>query len=328
MDKKALDALIQSIDKKHGKGALITPQSDFVKDVDAISSGSISLDMALGIGGYAVGRIIEIYGQESSGKTTLAIHAMVEAQSKESEKYVGIIDAEHAFDLTYAKNLGLDADRFVISQPDCGEQGLDILTQSIRSGMFSLMVVDSVTAMQPKSVIDGEIGDANVGKHARLMSQSLGKITQAASNTGTTVIFINQMREKVGVMFGSPWTTTGGNALKFYASMRLEISRVGSVKEGDEIVGNSSKVKVAKNKLSSPFKVCEFDIRFGEGVDKIAEMLRIAEDAGVIKKSGSWFSYGDTRLSQGREATRAVLKDNPELCDEILEKIFLVIEKQ
>ncbi len=282
---------------------------------EAISTGSISLDTALGIGGFPKGRIIEIYGPESSGKTTLAIHAIAEAQKKGG--IAAFIDAEHAFDPVYARKLGVDVDNLLVSQPDNGEQALEIADNLIRSGAIDIIVIDSVAALTPKAEIDGEMGDSKVGLHARLMSQALRKMTSTISKTGCCCIFINQLREKIGVMFGNPETTTGGNALKFYASVRLDIRRIQAIKDGDQNIGNRVKVKVVKNKVAPPFRTCEFDLMFGEGISKQGEIVDLGVETGVIKKSGSWFSYGESKLAQGREGVKALLRDNPELSDEL-----------
>jgi recombination protein RecA len=295
-------------------------------DVEAISSGSLGLDLALGVGGYPRGRVIEIYGPESSGKTTLTIHAIAEAQK--AGGIAAFIDAEHAFDRFYAENLGVDIDNLIISQPDHGEQALEITENLIRSGAIDIIVIDSVAALTPKSEIEGEMGDSKMGLHARLMSQALRKLTGTISKTNCTVIFINQLREKIGVMFGNPETTTGGNALKFYASVRLDIRRRTQIKDGDQVIGNSTKVKVVKNKVAPPFQQAEFDIMYGEGVSKVGEILDIGVTYGIIKKSGSWFSYGDTKLGQGRDAVKNLIKDNPELAEELEEKIKEAIENQ
>ncbi|MCQ2184900.1 MAG: recombinase RecA, partial [Bacteroidales bacterium] len=288
-------------------------------DVSVIPSGSIALDHALGIGGYPRGRIIEIYGPESSGKTTLAIHAI--AQAQKAGGIAAIIDAEHAFDRTYAKNLGVDLDTLLISQPDCGEQALEIADNLIRSGAIDIIVIDSVAALTPKAEIEGEMGDAKMGLHARLMSQALRKLTANISKTNTCCIFINQLRDKIGVLFGNPETTTGGNALKFYASVRVDVRKTTQLKDGDEATGNRTKVKIVKNKMAPPFKKCEFDIVFGEGISHVGEVIDLAVDFDIIRKSGSWFSYGETKLAQGRDAVKQLLSDNVELCDEIEAKI-------
>jgi len=296
------------------------------EEVDAISSGSLGLDLALGVGGYPRGRVIEIYGPESSGKTTLTLHAIAEAQK--AGGIAAFIDAEHAFDKFYAENLGVDIDNLIISQPDHGEQALEITENLIRSGAVDIVVIDSVAALTPKSEIEGEMGDSKMGLHARLMSQALRKLTGTISKTNCTVIFINQLREKIGVMFGNPETTTGGNALKFYASVRLDIRRRTQIKEGDRVIGNSTKVKVVKNKVAPPFQIAEFDIMYGEGISKVGEILDIGVELGIVKKSGSWFSYGETKLGQGRDAVKGLIKDNLELAEELEGKIKAAIENQ
>lgn len=317
---KALQLTMEKIDKSYGKGSIMRMGDKPVEDVPAISSGSIGLDAAMGVGGYPKGRIIEIFGPESSGKTTLAIHAIAEAQK--SGGIAAIIDAEHAFDPTYAKKLGVDTDELLISQPDNGEQALEIADNLIRSGAIDLIVIDSVAALTPKAEIEGDMGDSKMGLQARLMSQALRKLTANINKTRTCCIFINQLREKIGVMFGNPETTTGGNALKFYASVRLDIRRIGQVKDGEEALGNHTRVKVVKNKVAPPFKKAEFDIMFGEGISKTGEIVDLGVEMNIIKKSGSWFSYGDTKLGQGREAVKNLMKDNPELASELELKIF------
>ncbi len=312
---KALQAAMAKIDKDYGKGALMKMSDENIEDVEVIPTGSLGLDIALGVGGYPKGRIIEIYGPESSGKTTLAIHAIAEVQKQGG--IAAFIDAEHAFDRFYAEKLGVDMNNLYISQPENGEQALGIVDQLIRSSAVDLIVVDSVAALTPKKEVDGEMGDSVVGLHARLMSQALRKITGVVAKTGTTCIFINQLREKIGVMFGNPETTTGGNALKFYASVRLDIRRITSIKDGDQQVGNQVRVKVVKNKVAPPFKKAEFEILFGEGISKVGEILDNAVELNIIKKSGSFFSYDDTRLGQGRDNVKTLLKDNPELLEEI-----------
>ncbi|APY11056.1 recombinase RecA [Seonamhaeicola sp. NFXS20] len=317
---KALKLTLDKLDKAYGKGTVMKMSDAAVEDVDAISSGSLGLDIALGVGGYPRGRVIEIYGPESSGKTTLTLHAIAEAQK--TGGIAAFIDAEHAFDRFYAEKLGVDIDNLIISQPDNGEQALEIADNLIRSGAIDIVVVDSVAALTPKSEIEGEMGDSKMGLHARLMSQALRKLTASISKTNCTVIFINQLREKIGVMFGNPETTTGGNALKFYASVRLDIRRSTQIKNTDgSIAGNKTRVKVVKNKVAPPFKMAEFDIMYGEGVSKVGEILDIAVDNEIIKKSGSWFSYQDTKLGQGRDAVKNLIKDNPELMEELETKV-------
>ncbi len=312
---KALQVIIDKIDKTYGKGTIMKMGDNPIELMEVIPSGSISLDMALGVQGFPKGRIIEIYGPESSGKTTLAIHAIAQAQRKGG--IAAIIDAEHAFDRYYAEKLGVDVENLLISQPDNGEQALEIADNLIRSGAIDIIVIDSVAALTPKSEIEGEMGDSKMGLQARLMSQALRKLTATISRTGSTCIFINQLREKIGVMFGNPETTTGGNALKFYASIRLDIRRIGQIKDGDVVVGNRTRVKVVKNKVAPPFRQAEFDIIYGEGISRIGEIIDIGVDKGIVKKSGSWFSYEDTKLGQGREAVKSLLLDNPELMEEI-----------
>tara|TARA_B110000967_G_scaffold62888_1_gene64717 strand:+ start:53971 stop:54981 length:1011 start_codon:yes stop_codon:yes gene_type:complete len=323
---KALQMTLDKLDKTYGKGAVMKMGDVAHEDVEAISSGSLGLDLALGVGGYPRGRVIEIYGPESSGKTTLTIHAIAEAQK--AGGIAAFIDAEHAFDRFYAENLGVDIDNLIISQPDHGEQALEITENLIRSGAIDIVVIDSVAALTPKSEIEGEMGDSKMGLHARLMSQALRKLTGTISKTNCTVIFINQLREKIGVMFGNPETTTGGNALKFYASVRLDIRRRTQIKDGDQVIGNSTKVKVVKNKVAPPFQMAEFDIMYGQGISKVGEILDIGVNYGIIKKSGSWFSYGDTKLGQGRDAVKILIKDNPELAEELEAKIKEAIENQ
>jgi recombination protein RecA len=316
---KALQLAMDKIDKVHGKGTIMKLGDDKVENVSVISSGSLGLDMALGVGGYPRGRVIEIYGPESSGKTTLAIHAIAEAQKQGG--IAAIIDAEHAFDRFYAEKLGVDVDNLLISQPDSGEQALEIADQLISSAAIDIIVIDSVAALTPKAEIEGDMGENKVGLQARLMSQALRKLTATINKTNTCCIFINQLREKIGVMFGNPETTTGGNALKFYASVRLDIRRINSIKDGENVLGNNVRVKVVKNKVAPPFKKAEFDIMFGEGISKVGELIDLGVNAGIIKKSGSWFSYGDTKLAQGREAVKELLRDNVELATEIEQKI-------
>ena len=316
---KALQAAMAKIDKNFGKGAIMKLGDENIENVAVIPTGSIGLNLALGVGGYPKGRIIEIYGPESSGKTTLAIHAMAEVQKQGG--IAAIIDAEHAFDRFYAEKLGVNINDLLIAQPDSGEQALDIADELIRSAAVDLIVIDSVAALTPKAEIAGEMGDNKVGLQARLMSQALRKMTASVNKTGTTVIFINQLREKIGVMFGNPETTTGGNALKFYASVRLDIRRTGQIKDGEQIKGNQVRVKVVKNKVAPPFKKAEFDLMFNEGISRVGEILDFAVATELIKKSGSFFSYGDTKLGQGRDNVKAVLADNPDLCDELETKV-------
>ena len=317
---KALQLTLDRLDKTYGKGTVMKMGDAVQEDIEFISSGSIGLDYALGIGGYPRGRVVEIYGPESSGKTTLTLHAIAECQK--AGGIAAFIDAEHAFDRFYAQNLGVNIDELIISQPDHGEQALEITDNLIRSGAVDIIVIDSVAALTPKSEIEGEMGDSKMGLHARLMSQALRKLTSTISKTNCTVFFINQLREKIGVMFGNPETTTGGNALKFYASVRLDIRRSTQLKDSSgNAMGNKTRVKVVKNKVAPPFKVCEFDIMYGEGISKVGEILDIGTQAGIVDKSGSWFSYGDTKLGQGRDAVKSLLKDNPELCDELEGKI-------
>ena len=316
---KALEAALGKIEKDFGKGSIMRMGEQKVEELEVIPTGSITLNHALGVGGYPKGRIIEIYGPESSGKTTLAIHAIAEAQKMGG--IAAFIDAEHAFDRFYAEKLGVDVDNLLISQPDNGEQALEIAEQLIRSAAVDIVVVDSVAALTPKAEIEGDMGENKVGLQARLMSQALRKLTSTISKTNTTCIFINQLREKIGVMFGNPETTTGGNALKFYASVRLDIRKVTSIKDGDNVVGNVVRVKVVKNKVAPPFRKCEFEITFGEGISRIGEIVDLGTELDIIRKSGSWFSYGDTKIGQGRDAVKRLLADNPELCDELEAKI-------
>ena len=317
---KALKLTLDKLDKTYGKGAVMKMGDSVVEDVEVISSGSLGLDLALGVGGYPRGRVIEIYGPESSGKTTLTLHAIAEAQK--AGGIAAFIDAEHAFDRFYAEKLGVDIDNLIISQPDHGEQALEIADNLIRSGAIDIVIVDSVAALTPKSEIEGEMGDSKMGLHARLMSQALRKLTGSISKTKCTVIFINQLREKIGVMFGNPETTTGGNALKFYASVRLDIRRSTQIKDSDGAVqGNKTRVKVVKNKVAPPFRTTEFDIMYGEGISKVGEVLDLGVEYEIVKKSGSWFSYGDTKLGQGRDAVKNLLLDNPELLEELEGKI-------
>lgn len=319
--KKALQLVLDKMDKTYGKGTVMRMGDDAIdKNIPVIPSGSLGLDIALGVGGYPRGRIVEIYGPESSGKTTLALHAIAEAQK--AGGIAAFIDAEHAFDRYYAHNLGIDVENLIISQPDNGEQALEIADNLIRSGAIDIIVIDSVAALTPKAEIEGDMGDSKMGLQARLMSQALRKLTGSINKTKCTAIFINQLREKIGVMFGSPETTTGGNALKFYASVRLDIRRSTPIKDGDnEIIGNQTRVKVVKNKVAPPFRKAEFDIMYGTGVSKNGEILDIGVDLGIIKKSGSWYSYDDSRLGQGRDAVKAIISDNPELAEEIETKI-------
>jgi recombination protein RecA len=323
---KALQVTLDKIDKSYGKGTIMKLGDTVVSDVPAIKSGSIELDMALGIGGYPRGRVIEIYGPESSGKTTLAIHAIAEAQAEGG--IAAFIDAEHAFDRTYAEALGVDIENLLISQPDNGEQALEITDHLIRSGAIDIIVIDSVAALTPKAEIEGEMGDSKMGLQARLMSQALRKLTSTISKTNTCVIFINQLRDKIGVMFGNPETTTGGNALKFYASVRVDVRRIASIKDGEESVGSRTRAKIVKNKVAPPFKKAEFDLMYGEGISKTGEIVDLGVDKEIIKKSGSWFSYGETKLGQGREAVKALIKDNPELAEELTAKIKEALKKK
>lgn len=324
---KALKLTLDKLDKAYGKGTVMKMSDAPVVDVDVIPSGSLGLDVALGVGGYPRGRVVEIYGPESSGKTTLTLHAIAEAQK--AGGIAAFIDAEHAFDRFYAENLGIDIDNLIISQPDNGEQALEIADNLVRSGAIDLIVIDSVAALTPRSEIEGEMGDSKMGLHARLMSQALRKLTGSISKTNCTMIFINQLREKIGVMFGNPETTTGGNALKFYASVRLDIRRSTQIKDSDGSVrGNKTRVKVVKNKVAPPFKLAEFDIMYGEGVSKVGEILDIAVEFEIIQKSGSWFSYEETKLGQGRDAVKQMIKDNPELMDELETKIKAAIKSE
>ena len=316
---KILQSTMEKIEKNYGKGAVMKLGDRATEKVDVISTGSINLDAALGVGGFPKGRIVEIFGPESSGKTTLAIHAIAECQKNGG--IAAFIDAEHAFDSFYAKKLGVDVDNLFVSQPDNGEQALEIADNLIRSGAIDIIVVDSVAALTPKAEIDGEMGDSKVGLQARLMSQAMRKLTSTISKTNCCCIFINQLREKIGVMFGNPETTTGGNALKFYASVRVDIRRVQAIKDGDQNIGNRVKVKIVKNKVAPPFRTCEFDLMFGEGISRLGEIIDLGVEMNIIKKSGSWFSYGDTKLAQGREALKQLLRDNPELCDELEAKV-------
>ena len=316
---RALQAAMAKIEKDYGKGSIMKLGDEQVEKVDVIPTGSIGLNASLGVGGFPRGRIIEIYGPESSGKTTLALHAIAEAQK--ADGIAAFIDAEHAFDRFYAAKLGVDVENLLISQPDNGEQALEIADQLIRSSAIDIIVIDSVAALTPKAEIEGDMGDNKVGLQARLMSQALRKLTSTINKTNTTCIFINQLREKIGIMFGNPETTTGGNALKFYASVRLDIRKVTSIKDGDNVVGNVVRVKVVKNKVAPPFRKCEFEITFGEGISRIGEIVDLGTELDIIRKSGSWFSYGDTKIGQGRDAVKRLLADNPELCDELEAKI-------
>ena len=323
---KALQAAMDKIEKSFGKGSIMKMGDDQVQEVEVIPTGSIALNAALGVGGYPKGRIVEIYGPESSGKTTLAIHAIAEAQKQGG--IAAFIDAEHAFDRFYASKLGVNIDELLISQPDNGEQALEIAEQLIRSSAIDIIVIDSVAALTPKAEIEGDMGDNRVGLQARLMSQALRKLTSTISKTNTTCIFINQLREKIGVMFGNPETTTGGNALKFYASVRLDIRRATQLKDGEEVIGNQTRVKVVKNKVAPPFRKAEFDIMFGEGISHSGEIIDLGADLGIIKKSGSWYSYNDTKLGQGRDAAKQCILDNPELAEELEGLIFDALKTQ
>ena len=322
---KALQLAMAKIDKDFGKGSIMKLGDDRIEDVPVISTGSVGLNLALGVGGYPRGRVIEIYGPESSGKTTLAIHAMAEVQRQGG--IAAIIAAEHAFDRFYAEKLGVDTDNLLIAQPDCGEQALEIADELIRSAAVDLVVIDSVAALTPKAEIEGDMGDNKVGLQARLMSQALRKLTATINKTQTTCIFINQLREKIGIMFGNPETTTGGNALKFYASVRLDIRKIGQLKDGDEVIGNQVRVKVMKNKVAPPFKKAEFDLMFNEGISKVGEIIDLGVETEVLKKSGSFYSYGDTKLGQGRDAVKKLLRENPDLMDELEAKIMESLKK-
>jgi len=323
---KALQLAMEKIEKDHGKGTIMKLGDTKIEEVAVISTGSVGLNVALGVGGYPRGRVVEIYGPESSGKTTLAIHAIAEVQK--TGGIAAIIDAEHAFDRFYAEKLGVNIDELLISQPDNGEQALEIADQLIRSSAVDLVVIDSVAALTPKAEIEGDMGDSKMGLQARLMSQALRKLTATISKTNTTCIFINQLREKIGVMFGNPETTTGGNALKFYASVRLDIRKVSAIKDGEEVKGNQTRVKVQKNKVAPPFRKAEFDIMFGEGISRSGEIIDLGVEYGIVKKSGSWFSYGDTKLAQGREAAKDTIRDNPELATELEAKIVEAIKNK
>jgi recombination protein RecA len=317
---KALRATMDKIEKTYGKGSIMKMGDEKIVEISVISSGSIALNVALGVGGYPRGRVVEIYGPESSGKTTLAIHAIAEAQK--AGGVAAFIDAEHAFDRFYAEKLGVNIDELLISQPSSGEEALEITEQLIRSSAIDIVVIDSVAALTPKAELEGEMGDSKMGLQARLMSQALRKLTGTISKTNTTCMFINQLREKIGVMFGNPETTTGGNALKFYSSVRLDIRRIGAVKDGENIIGNQTRVKVVKNKVAPPFLKAEFDILYGEGISRVGEIVDLGSDLGIIKKSGSWYSYQDTKLGQGREAAKNSIKDNPELAEELEKLVF------
>ena len=323
---KALQLTMDKLEKTYGKGTIMKLGDNTIEDIPVIPSGSIALDIALGIGGLPKGRVVEIYGPESSGKTTLAIHAI--AQSQKKGGIAAFIDAEHAFDRYYARNLGVDIENLLISQPDNGEQALEIADNLIRSGAIDILVIDSVAALTPRSEIEGEMGDSQMGLQARLMSKALRKLTGTISKTGCCCIFINQIRQKIGVIFGNPETTTGGNALKFYASIRLDIRRLAQIKDGEKIVGNRTKVKVVKNKMAPPFRTAEFDIMYGQGISRTGEVVDLGVDNNIIKKSGSWFSYGDTKLAQGRDGVKQLLIDNPELSEEIEDKIRVAIAAQ
>jgi recombination protein RecA len=322
---KALEVTLGKIEKDFGKGTIMKLGDHAIENIQVISTGSIGLDAALGIGGFPRGRVIEIYGPEASGKTTLAIHAIAEAQKNGG--IAAMIDAEHTFDRNYAEKLGVDVENLLISQPDNGEQALEITDNLIRSGALDIVVIDSVAALTPKAEIEGEMGDSKMGLQARLMSQALRKLTANISKTNTSCVFINQLRDKIGVMFGNPETTTGGNALKFYASVRVDIRKTNQLKDGEEIIGNRTRVKIVKNKLAPPFKKADFDILYGEGISQLGEIVDLGVDFEIIKKSGSWFSYGDTKLGQGRDAVKQIVKDNPELFDELKAKISEALKK-
>ena len=323
---KALQLAMDKIEKDHGKGTIMRMGDSKVEEVAVISSGSLGLDLALGVGGYPRGRVIEIFGPEASGKTTLAIHAIAEAQK--AGGIAAFIDAEHAFDRFYAEKLGVNIDELLISQPDSGEQALEIADQLIRSSAVDIVVIDSVAALTPRAELEGDMGDSKMGLQARLMSQALRKLTANINKTNTTCIFINQLREKIGIMFGNPETTTGGNALKFYASVRLDIRRISQLKDGDEVIGNQTRVRVVKNKVAPPFRKAEFDIMFGEGISKVGEILDLGVEYGIVKKSGSWYSYEETKLAQGRDAAKKLFKDNPELAAEIEAKVFEAVQSK
>lgn len=322
---KALKLTMDKLEKTFGKGSIMKLGDQAVEDVEVIPTGSITLDLAMGVGGFPKGRIIEIYGPESSGKTTLAIHAIAEVQKQGG--IAAIVDAEHAFDQFYAANLGVDTENLLISQPDNGEQALEIADNLIRSGAIDLLVVDSVAALTPRAEIEGEMGDSQMGLQARLMSKALRKLTSSINKAGCSVIFINQLRDKIGVMFGNPETTTGGNALKFYSSIRIDIRRSSQIKEGEEVIGNRTKVKIVKNKVAPPFRKAEFDIMYGEGISKVGEIIDLGVDLGILNKAGSWFSYGETRLGQGRDAVKNLIQDNPELMEELETKIKEALSK-
>lgn len=323
---KALMAAMEKIEKNYGKGSIMKMGDEAIENIPVISSGSIGLNAALGVGGYPRGRVIEIYGPESSGKTTLAIHAIAEAQK--AGGIAAFIDAEHAFDRFYAEKLGVDVENLWISQPDSGEQALEIAEQLIRSSAIDIIVIDSVAALTPKAELEGEMGDSKMGLQARLMSQALRKLTAAINKTNTTCIFINQLRDKIGVMFGNPETTTGGNALKFYASVRLDIRRIGQIKDGDESTGNQTRVKVVKNKVAPPFRKAEFDIMYGEGISRSGELVDLGTEFGIIKKSGSWYSYGETKIGQGRESAKECMRENPELAEQIESQIYAALKEK
>ena len=321
---KALQLTLDKLEKTYGKGTVMKLGDTAIEDIDVISSGSLTLDIALGVKGFPKGRVVEIYGPESSGKTTLTLHAIAECQK--AGGIAAFIDAEHAFDRYYAESLGIDTENLLVSQPDNGEQALEIADNLIRSGAIDIIVVDSVAALTPRAEIEGEMGDSQMGLQARLMSKALRKLTSSINKANTCCIFINQLREKIGVVFGNPETTTGGNALKFYSSIRVDIRRSSQIKDGDEVIGNRTRVKIVKNKVAPPFKKAEFDIMYGKGISKVGEILDLGVDHGIVKKSGSWFSYGDTKLGQGRDAVKALIKDNPELMEELEAKIIAQIE--